>query len=64
MHNFGRKLNITEDMGLDKFCNPTVSIIVNDNLNPHIDHLNSKNMKDMYPWGIFDELISILYKIQ
>ena len=37
---FGKQLGITEDMGLDRFVFPAVSILVNKDLNPHCDSMN------------------------
>ena len=37
---FGQQLHITKEMGLERFCIPAVSILVNKDLNPHYDSLN------------------------
>ena len=37
---FGQQLHITKEMGLDRFCVPAVSILVDKELYPHYDSLN------------------------
>ena len=43
---FGQQLGITDDMGLQRFVFPAVSIVVNKDLNPHCDTLNPTNFND------------------
>ena len=49
---FGEQLGITEAMGLNRFVFPAVSILVNQDLNPHCDSMNPREMEDDYTFSL------------
>lgn len=49
---FGQQLCIQEDEGLERFCIPAISILVNNDLRPHCDSLNPTQKKLDYTLSI------------
>ena len=49
---FGQQLHITKEMGLDRFCIPAVSILINKDLNPHYDSMNPVDTHDDFTFSM------------
>ena len=49
---FGQQLHITKGMGLNRFCIPAVSLLVNKQLNPHYDSLNPTKKNDDFTFSM------------
>ena len=52
MKKFGLQLHITREMGLDRFCIPAMSILINQDLNPHYDSMNPVDNHDDFTFSM------------
>ena len=49
---FGQQLHISEAIGLDRFCVPAISILINRDLNPHYDTMNPTDPDHDYTFSL------------